>query len=189
MLHPQAANALMSGKVPTATGNGHPNIAPYDMYPTQTKSIYLAVGTNGQFAKLCEILGVPELPRDPRFGDNAARLAHRAELTDILRKCLLDHAAEALEPTLLRAGVPAGMVRNVSEALEHPHTRHRGMVVSEGTYRGTGIPAKFSRTPGSVERAPPRFAEHNHDVLLEAGYSEKNIVEFISDGDLINPEL
>ena len=187
ILHPQAANALMSGKVPTATGNGHPNISPYDMFPTRTKPLYLAVGNNGQFAKLCEILGVPEIPRDPRFHDNAARLTHRQEITAILAACLLEHTAEELEPMLLGAGVPAGMVRNVSEALEHPHTLHRGMVVSEGSYRGTGIPAKLSRTPGSVKRAPPRFAEHGHDILLEAGYSDEDIDGFATGGLLTLP--
>ncbi len=187
ILHPQAANALMSGKVPTATGNGHPNISPYDMFPTRTKPLYLAVGNNGQFAKLCEILGLPEIPHDPRFHDNAARLTHRQEITAILAACLLEHTAEELEPMLLGAGVPAGMVRNVSEALEHPHTLHRGMVVSEGSYRGTGIPAKLSRTPGSVKRAPPRFAEHGHDILLEAGYSDEDIDGFAASGLLTLP--
>ncbi len=187
ILHPQAANALMSGKVPTATGNGHPNISPYDMFPTRTKPLYLAVGNNGQFAKLCEILGLPEIPHDPRFHDNAARLTHRQEITAILAACLLEHTAEELEPMLLGAGVPAGMVRNVSEALEHPHTLHRGMVVSEGSYRGTGIPAKLSRTPGSVKRAPPRFAEHGHDILLEAGYSDEDIDGFAAGGLLTLP--
>jgi crotonobetainyl-CoA:carnitine CoA-transferase CaiB-like acyl-CoA transferase len=175
ILHPQAANSLMSGKVPISTGNGHPNIAPYDMYPTRTKPIYLAVGNNGQFAKLCEYLGLHDMACDPRFMDNASRLKHREALTLALKSRLAEMDAEKLEPELLSVGVPAGVVRNVNEALAHPHTKHRGMVVSLGSYRGTGIPARLSRTPGNVSTAPPRFGENTTAVLAEAGYSEEEI--------------
>ena len=177
MMHPQAANCLMSGKEPVATGNGHPNIVPYDMFETRTGKLYLAVGNNGQFAKLCDVLGLANIPGDQRFADNASRLAHRAEITLILKERLADCDAYDLEPILLRAGVPAGVVRNVNEALAHSHTRHRNMVVSVGKYRGTGIPARFSRTPGAVTTAPPRFAQHSRVLLREAGFSNVQIDE------------
>jgi crotonobetainyl-CoA:carnitine CoA-transferase CaiB-like acyl-CoA transferase len=182
MLHPQAANSLMSGKVPVSTGNGHPNIAPYDMYQTLTKPIYLAVGNNGQFAKLCEYLGLQDVPSDPRYVDNASRLANRESLTATLSEALAETNAEELEPALLAAGVPAGVVRNVNEALDHPHTKHREMVVSVGSYRGTGIPARMSRTPGSVRSAPPKFGEHTVMVLSESGYEESDIRQLLERG-------
>ncbi|HQV03519.1 MULTISPECIES: CoA transferase [unclassified Novosphingobium] len=175
MLHPQAANALMSGNIPVATGNGHPNIVPYDMFETRTGKIYLAVGNNGQFAKLCAVLMRPDIAADDRFVDNAARIAHRAELREVLAKCLAELEAETLEDMLLNAGVPAGVVRNVSEALAHPHTIYRNMVVEMGKYSGTGIPAVFDRTPGSIRRAPPRFGQDSRKILLESGYSEAQI--------------
>ncbi|KRA64311.1 MULTISPECIES: CoA transferase [Rhizobium/Agrobacterium group] len=189
MMHPQAANALMSGKVPVTTGNGHPNIVPYDMFETRTGKLYLAVGNNGQFVKLCEVLGLADVPRDPRFADNAARLAHRSEITAILADRLAECDAHNLEPVLLRAGVPAGVVRNVNEALEHPHTRHRGMVVSVGSYRGTGIPARFSRTPGEVRMAPPRFAQHSRPLLQEAGFSDQQIDGLIRSGVVLEEQI
>jgi crotonobetainyl-CoA:carnitine CoA-transferase CaiB-like acyl-CoA transferase len=182
MLHPQAANSLMSGKVPVSTGNGHPNIAPYDMYKTRTKPIYLAVGNNGQFAKLCEHLGLMELARDPRFANNAERLRNREALTAAITAKLAVANAEELEPALLAVGVPAGVVRNVNEALEHPHTKHRQMVVSVGNYRGTGVPARMSRTPGSVRTAPPKFGADTIDVLSEAGYPDAEIKRLIKVG-------
>ena len=182
MMHPQAANCLMSGKVPVATGNGHPNIVPYDMFETRTGKLYLAVGNNGQFAKLCEVLGLADVPLDARFADNAARLAHRAEITTILAARLATVDAHDLEPLLLRAGVPAGVVRNVNEALDHPHTNHRGMVVSVQSYKGTGVPARFSRTPGEVKLAPPRFAQHSRILLREAGFSEAQIDDLTNTG-------
>lgn len=182
MLHPQAANSLMSGKIPVSTGNGHPNIAPYDMYQTRTKPIYLAVGNNGQFSKLCEYIGLPGLPSDPRFIDNATRLKNREALTTAIRTRLAETNAEELEPALLAAGVPAGVVRNVNEALDHPHTKHREMVVSVGSYRGTGVPARMSRTPGSVRKAPPKFGADTTEVLAEAGYLDGEIARLIETG-------
>lgn len=186
ILHPQAANTLMSGKVPSSTGNGHPNIVPYDMFATRTGRLYLAVGNNGQFRRLCALLGCADLPDDPRFCDNAARIAHREALTRLLSARLAERDAAELEPLLLGAGVPAGVVRNVGEALSHPHTAHRGMVVSKGAYRGTGIPARLSRTPGEVRAAPPKFAEHSRQILADAGYPEAEIARLLVDGIVID---
>jgi crotonobetainyl-CoA:carnitine CoA-transferase CaiB-like acyl-CoA transferase len=179
ILHPHAANSMMSEKIPAATGNGHPNIVPYDMYPTRTKSIYLAVGNNGQFAKLCSVLKVPAMAEDPRYKDNADRIANREAVTALLTNLLRDEDAEKLEQRLQDAGVPCGVVQTVTEAIAHPHTAHRGMVVSMGAYRGIGIPAALSRTPGSVRNVPPQFAEHTVTVLQEAGYSKEAIAELI----------
>lgn len=187
MMHPQAANSLMSGQIPKATGNGHPNIVPYDMFETSTGKLYLAVGNNRQFAILCDVLGIPEVPRDVRFVDNAARLTHRAEITHLLSECLLCHDAFELEPVLLNAGVPAGVVRDVNEALAHPHTRHRDMVVSKEGYRGTGVPARLSRTPGTVRSAPPRFGQHSIELLREAKLTEDEIGELVSK-DIVRAE-
>ena len=179
LMHPQAANALMSGKAPVAAGNAHPNISPYDMYDTRTGKLYIAVGNNGQFVRLCEILNLPDVPGDDRFADNAARVANRPALTETLAARLADCDAHELEPTLLKAGVPAGVVRNVIEALEHPHTQHRGMVVDRGSFKGTGVPARLSRTPGEVCTAPPLFAQDSRQLLSEAGYSKVEIEDLI----------
>lgn len=175
LTHPQAANTLMSGKVPVSTGNGHPNIVPYDTYDTSTCQIFIAVGNNGQFAKLCELLDMTELLADPRFADNAARLEHRAEITEILAKRMLSEDANELEQRLMNAGIPAGAVRTVTDAMAHPHTQFRNMVVEVDGYKGTGIPAKLSRTPGAVRSRPPHLFEHCQAILRDAGYSEDEI--------------
>ncbi|HYD68752.1 CoA transferase [Azospirillum sp.] len=182
MLHPHAANHLMSGAVPKAAGNSHPNIAPYDMFATRTKPIYLAIGNNGQFVKLCALLGVPDVAKDPRFATNADRIANRPALSAVLAERLRDADADALESQLLAAGVPAGAVRTVKDALEHPHTAHRDMVVGVDGYRGTGIPVKMSRTPGTVHTAPPAFGADSRAVLRAAGYDDAAIDALVEQG-------
>ena len=182
ILHPHAANALVSNKVPGQTGNAHPNISPYDMYHTRTLPIFLAVGNNGQFAKLCDVLDLRDAAADPRYADNASRVANRKALTELLSDRFAMTDGEELEPCLLSAGVPAGVVRDVSEALAHPHTTHRGVVVSKGRYRGIGIAARLTRTPGSVRRAPPKFGANSAEILRENGYTECAIQSLLTGG-------
>jgi crotonobetainyl-CoA:carnitine CoA-transferase CaiB-like acyl-CoA transferase len=188
ILHPHAANAMMADKIPVATGNGHPNIVPYDMFPTKTQPLYLAVGNNGQFAKLCSVLGMPEMAEDARYKDNSDRIANRDTVTAILRARLQDEDAEDLEQRLQDAGVPCGVARTVTDALEHPHTQHRKMVVKKGGYRGVGIPAALSRTPGTVRRVPPQFAEHTTEVLVEAGYSKEEVAALVGSNVVQQPK-
>jgi len=138
-----------------ATGNPHPNLAPYETYETRTGTIFIAAGNDGQFRRLCEILGAPELARDPRFATNADRLAHRPALIAALSALLADRDGAALALELLRAGLPAGPVRPVDVALADPHTEARQMVVTLAEWRGLGTPIKFGRTPGGPKAPPP----------------------------------
>ncbi|MFY0475285.1 CaiB/BaiF CoA transferase family protein [Achromobacter marplatensis] len=155
LLHPHAANYFYSGKVPTRSGNAHPNIAPYETLPTASGPIFLAVGNNRQFALLAQVLNAPGLTADPRYATNADRLRHRQALRDELSALLAEQDAAALADRLLRAGVPAAAVQTVDQALAHPHTRHRGMVLEQGDYRGVGSPIKLSRTPATLRKLPP----------------------------------
>lgn len=182
LLHPQAANWFLSGEPPKLIGNAHPNISPYDKFPTASCEIFLAVGNDRQFQRLCALLEAPELASDPRFRTNADRNRNRAALRDALEGLLLRHEGRALCDRLLREGIPAGPVLTVPEVLDHPHTRHRGMVAELGDYRGTGIALKLSRTPGSVRRPPPRFSQDSRDILREAGYTEDEISKLVAEG-------
>ena len=165
ILHPYSANYLASGKIPQRTGNGHPNISPYETFATRKGSLFLAVGNDGQFRKLCEVLGAPHLATDPRYLTNPERSANREALKADLESLFATHEAASLGETLIRAGVPCGPVLNVEEALAHPHTAHREMVLKDGDYTGVGAPVKLSRTPASLRRLPPRFGEHDAEVL------------------------
>jgi len=182
LLHPQAPNYLMSGKPPVLTGNAHPNISPYDLYKTQGRDIFLAVGNGRQFARLCAELGKPELAEDPRYLTNADRVVNRADLTAELEALLADHDGEALATRLMQIGVPAGAALTVPEVMEHPHTLHRKMHVEIDNYAGTGVPVKMSRTPGSARTKPPLFGEQGREILAEAGFGDDEIDALHADG-------
>jgi crotonobetainyl-CoA:carnitine CoA-transferase CaiB-like acyl-CoA transferase len=155
-LHPHSANHLLDpSRVPGRSGNAHPNICPYDTFATRTVPIFLAVGNDGQFAKLAEQIGAPELASDARFADNALRSANRVELKRLLEARLASFDCEPLADRLIRAGVPCAPTRDIPAALADPHTAHRGMVVQIGDYRGVASPIKLSRTPATYRLAPP----------------------------------
>jgi crotonobetainyl-CoA:carnitine CoA-transferase CaiB-like acyl-CoA transferase len=175
LMHPHIPNYLLSGRLPALTGNAHPNISPYDKFPTRTVDVFLAIGNDRAFARLCAELDAPDLVSDPRYRTNADRIANRAALTDRLQALLAEQDGEALCTRLLAAGVPAGPVRDVAQVWSDAHTQHRGMAAEVGGYRGWGLPIKFSRTPGEIRRQPPRYGAHGREVLAEFGFAEDEI--------------
>jgi crotonobetainyl-CoA:carnitine CoA-transferase CaiB-like acyl-CoA transferase len=184
LLHPQAANFFLNGRRPVPLGNPHPNIAPYEKYRTRTCEIFLAIGNDGQFTRLAQEIGRPDLARDPRFLTNAERLAHRPALTDALATTFAKEDGYALAARLLAAGLPVGPVLAVDEALAAPHTAHRGMVTALDGYRGLGTPIKFSRTPGGTRRKPPAFGADAEKVLGEHGFATERLAALRASGAL-----
>ena len=156
LLHPHAANWFASGKEPRRTGNAHPNIYPYDAFPTGSDAVFLAVGNDRQFRLLCQHLGAAELADDALYATAGARSVNRAALREQLIALLASQDGPALAEALMAIGVPAAPVLSVSAALKHPHTAHRQMVVQVGdAYTGVASPIKLSRTPASYRLAPP----------------------------------
>lgn len=188
LLHPQAPNWFLNGKTPLPMGNAHPNISPYDKYATQTCEIFLAVGNDRQFQRLCAELGCAVLAEDPRFATAPARNINRDALRAALEPRLEEADGKGLCDRLLRMGVPAAPVLNIAEVMDHPHTRHSGMVAELDGYRGTGIPVKFSRTPGAVRRPPPRFGEASREILAEAGYGPEEVADLLASGAVLADE-
>jgi len=181
LLHPAAANYLLSGKRPAATGNAHPNIAPYETFPTATCDIFIAGGNDGQFRRLCTLLDRPDIAANPAFATNADRLANRSAMKFALTAALATHDGAALAIRLIEAGVPAGAVQPVDIALNTPHAQHRAMTAELDGIRILGTPIKFSRTPGGPRTAPPAFAQHQHEILAEHGYTEAEIAVLEAD--------
>ncbi|NWH07213.1 MAG: CoA transferase [Alphaproteobacteria bacterium] len=182
ILHPHSGNYLMGGTLPQLMGNAHPNLAPYDLFPTRTRPIFLGIGNEGQFRKAMAVLNAAALPSDPRFDTVAKRNANRVALTALLTELLADKDGVALAKAMLDAGVPAGTLNNVAEALHDAQTTARGMVVEKDGYKGIGAPIKLSRSQTSVRQVPPRFNEHGDAILSEAGFSADEIEQLAGSG-------
>jgi len=123
----QAANYLASGVVPKRMGNAHVNVVPYQVFATADGQLVIAVGNDGQYRKLCGILGVPEWADDPRFVNNAARLANRAELIPLLAAKIGAWDAQPLSLALEAEGVPAGPINDLAQVFADPQVQARGM--------------------------------------------------------------
>ena len=182
LLHPQGVNWMQSGAEPQLLGNAHSAIAPYDKFATGTCEVFLGIGTNAQWRKLCAFLDSPELANDPRFASNADRFGCRDDLRALLQQKLAHVDGEALCRSLLDAGIPAGAVRSVPQVMTDAHTLHRQMVVEVEGRRTLGVPVKLSRTPGQALTAAPRFGQHTREVLAERGYSAAAIDTLIHSG-------
>jgi formyl-CoA transferase len=168
----QNANYLIGGKPPVRMGNAHPNIVPYQTFPTKDGDMILAIGNDGQFAKFCEAAGLPDVPKDPRFKDNAARVAHREACVGAIAPAIRNKTTaewfERLEPL----GVPCGPINRLDEVFANPQVRHRGLKVEvphplSGSVPLVANPIKFSRTPLHYDTPPPLLGQHTDEILRE----------------------
>jgi formyl-CoA transferase len=179
---PHAPNYFMAGLKPKLVGNSHASLVPYSNFPTKTRNIVVGAGNDGQFRKLTQMLGKPELANDPRFKTNRDRVAHRAELEAELRVLLRDRDADTFSGELMKGGVPSGAVLDVADVMEHPHTKHRDMVWEKDGWRNVGNPVKLSRTPAKPRTKPRKFGIDTRAVLAERGYSEAEIDRLVATG-------
>jgi formyl-CoA transferase len=171
MLANQASNALVSGKDPPRQGNTHPNIVPYQLFSAADQQIIIAVGNDRQFARLATICGHPEWAQDERFVSNGARVANRdaivALVSDAIRqKC----AAEWLEQ-LEAAGIPAGPINRISQALSDVQAQHRQMVRTIAGVPQVGSPVRLNGQRADADLPPPALGAHTREVLHSLGVS------------------
>lgn len=163
----QASSTLATGESPQRMGNAHPSIAPYETLRTADGPLALAVGTDKQFAALARVLGVPELSEDSRFRGNENRVAHRAALKALLEEQLRKKPAVEWSGLLSEAGVPAGKVNSIVEAIQLAADLGLEPVVeiadesSERTSRQVANPIQLSETPATYRRLPPLLGEHS----------------------------
>jgi len=176
----QAMNYLVSGKAPRRMGNGHPNIVPYQDFPTADGDMILAIGNDGQFARFCEIAGHAEWAGDDRFSTNAARVKHRGELLPLLRQATVMKTTAAWIALLESAAVPCGPINDVAAVFADPQVLHRGLKVemqhaAGGSAPQVGNPIRFSTTPIDYRLAPPLLGQDTEAVLRELGRSADEI--------------
>ena len=176
LLHPFASNWFGSGETAGPIGNGHPSLVPYDKFKTRDGEIFIGVAVPGQFRRLMQLLGRPELGTDARFATGPDRVANRAALCAILEPLVAARDTLEFSEQLMEAGVPAAPVHTVPQALNAAHTTHRGMRVEmPNGYQGVGIPVKLSDTPGAARTPPQPFAADSDAILARHGYSADEI--------------
>lgn len=185
LMHPHFPNYFLSGKTPGLTGNQHSNLVPYGMYKTKTCNIMIGAGNNRAFAKVCEVLGRPELAQDPRFKTNGDRQNNRAALNAILEEklALVDGTTFSLE--LLKLGLPCGPILDTKQVLEGDHAKARGSILEKDWYKGIATPIRLSRTPAKLKHVPPKFSEHARQVLHEHGFDDAAIEKLAAAGVVV----
>lgn len=183
----QAAITLATGESPGPMGSAHPLVAPYRAFATADGWITVGTSTQANWERLPSVLGLPELLDDERFADNAGRVAHREELAELIQQQLLTRNADAWIEELRRAGIPAGPVLGIAEALAHEQSVARAMVTrvehpQAGPVATLGPPVKFSESPASVRSAAPALGQHTRELLGAAGWDAAEIDDALAEG-------
>jgi crotonobetainyl-CoA:carnitine CoA-transferase CaiB-like acyl-CoA transferase len=175
-----AANHLVSGQESGRYGNGHPNIVPYRTYPAADGDLALAVGNDRQFHVLSGLVGHPEWAEDPRYATNPERVRNRDAVDQMVAEVMAGKTRAEWVEIFEEAGIPAGPINRVSEALSSSQTAAREMVLEmehsvAGSLRTLGLPIEMSATPPSVRLQPPSLGSDTNAVLAELGYSVEEI--------------
>ena len=176
----ESAIFFATGKNPEPMGSAHRLNAPYQVFRTKDGSLSVGAATQGTWEMLCQAIGRPDLSADPRFRDNAARIAHYQELAAILEEVFQQDTTAYWLRRLEEAGVPAGPIYTLAEVYADPHVRAREMAVEvehpvAGRVQNIGIPVKLSGTPGRIARPAPTLGQHTDEVLAWLGVEKAAI--------------
>lgn len=166
----QAQNYFCSGTPPTRTGEYHPNLVPYQPFPTADgEKVIIAIGNDGQFQRFCQAVGRPELAEDPRFATNPVRVRHRLELVPIMVEITRSRTAAEWIALLGEIAVPCGPIQNIAQVFDDPQVKAREMQIElesrHGPVPGVANPIKYSRTRLEYRKAPPALGEDTEAVL------------------------
>jgi crotonobetainyl-CoA:carnitine CoA-transferase CaiB-like acyl-CoA transferase len=182
MLANQASNALVSGKDPPRQGNTHPNIVPYQPFEASDKPLVIAVGNDRQFAKLAELCGHPEWVGDERFANNGSRVANRDEMVRLVSESIRTKSADEWFAQLEAAGIPAGPINTISQALSDVQARHRQTVRALAGMPIVGSPVRIDGDRADSELPPPALGEHTAEVLAALNVDSAKVNRLKAEG-------
>ena len=169
-------------------GNSHPNIVPYEDFPTADGNMILAVGNDSQFSNLCKLVGHPEWAADERFSTNAQRVKYRKVLIPLIRQITVFKSTGTWVMLLEGAGVPCGPINTIKEVFDDPQIKARGVRIDlphplAGTVPLVANPIRLSETPVTYRSAPPLLGEHTREVLQAVlGFSAEYLDELALNG-------
>jgi crotonobetainyl-CoA:carnitine CoA-transferase CaiB-like acyl-CoA transferase len=186
-LYWHAAIFFASGHSAKPTGSAHVLTAPYQAFEASDGWINIGGANQSNWERIADVLGHPEWRSDTRFASNRERMAHREQLVELMNAVLRTRTRAHWQAAFDAAGVPAGPVHSVGEALSHPQTLARGMVVElnhpqAGPTKAIGCPIHFSATPTQVTRPAPLLGQHTRELLLEHGYTNEAIDSLLAQG-------
>lgn len=161
----QAMNYLATGKAPEKMGNAHPNLAPYAVFDCADGWIIIATGNDGQYRKLCDLLGLSALGTAPEFATNADRVANRVAMTEALTRATTQRSKADLLTACEAAGVPAGPINDLAEVFADPQVIARQMQIAPSGLKGVRSPMTFSGADLSLDRPAPKLGEHQDEIL------------------------
>ena len=182
-----AAVFFATGQSPGPTGSAHLLTAPYQAFQTNDGWINIGGANQSNWERIALVLGHPEWRVDPRYATNTDRMANLASLTAAMNSVLQTRSRAEWTAAFDAVGVPAGLVHSIGEALSHPQTLARNMVVDlvhpqAGPTKAIGCPIQFSRTPTQITRPAPLLGEHSRELLKEYGYKDSEIDAFVAQG-------
>jgi crotonobetainyl-CoA:carnitine CoA-transferase CaiB-like acyl-CoA transferase len=167
----QGMNYLTTGRVPARMGNAHPNVVPYQDFPTADGNMILAIGNDTQFANFCAVAGWPALAQDPRFETNANRVTNRTALLPMLRAITIERTTAVWIETLEKQGVPCGPINDLAGVFADPQVIARQLHLQlphpYGAAPSVASPIRLSETPVKYRSAPPTLGQHTREVLRE----------------------
>lgn len=166
----QALSYFCSDNIPVRTGEYHPNLSPYQPFPTADGKVILAIGNDKQFQQFCIVAGCPELAEDIQFKTNPARVENRVKLVERMLPIMKSQPSKYWIDTLVKKHVPCGPIQNIKQVFEDPQVIAREMKIELehpeiGTVPGVANPIKFSKTKQEYKKAPPKLGEDTDAVL------------------------
>ena len=185
---------LATGEIPEPMGSGFPMISPYRAFPTSNGTLVIAAGNDATFQRLCEALGLPELPRDPRFASNPTRVEHRHELFDLLAEATHPHPTGDLWKLLQDHSVPCSPIQNMAEVMRDEQVEASGMLPRVDhpeipDYRDIAMPVRWDGDRPETTRIPPVAGQHTREILSELGFGEEQIAALLANGIVLEAKV